>query len=244
MIDESLRWIFSLIPDAPKQRVKSRLGVPGMESTLVRMKRNGFRPSVVVDIGAYEGEFTTLAKAIFPDTRVLMVEPLEAKQGILSRMCSEDGTIELRQTLLGSRVQKSVQFHQNETASSVLREAGGSVGSSISLPMTTLDSLTAGTSYEAADFLKLDVQGYELEVLRGGERSLTSVEAVLMEVNLIEIHVGVPLIDEVVVFMGQRGFRMYDVCTFHRRPLDSALWQMDVVFVQATSRLLSSQQWG
>jgi hypothetical protein len=111
------------------------------------------------------------------------------------------------------------------------------------MEMTTLDAVTRGTPFERADFLKLDVQGYELEVLKGAGQVLTSVEAVMMEVNLIAVYEGAPLADEAVAFMAARGFRVYDVCTFFRRPYDYALWQIDMVFVRATSPLMAYTRW-
>jgi FkbM family methyltransferase len=238
-----IRTVSSLIPDASKDQVKSRLGVPSIEATLTRMKKIGFQPGIIVDIGAYAGEFTTLVKNVFPKACVLMVEPLPGMQDELARICASDRTISLRQTLLGRQNQLAVPFHTSETASSVLGDTGNATDPSISLPMTTLDTLTVDTPFEEPDLLKLDVQGYELEVLRGGERTLASAQAVLMEVNLIEIYTGAPLIHDVIAFMVQREFRVYDVCTFYRRPLDSALWQMDLLFLSKTSPLLASRHW-
>ena len=50
------------------------------------------------------------------------------------------------------------------------------------------------------EFIKLDVQGYELAVLDGGQRVLKSAEVVLMEVNLLEILEGAPLFHDVVSY--------------------------------------------
>jgi len=49
--------------------------------------------------------------------------------------------------------------------------------------------------------LKLDVNGDELDVLKGALKTLPQVSAVLAEVNLIDIHRGAPLLDELVRFM-------------------------------------------
>lgn len=115
--------------------------------------------------------------------------------------------------------------------------------STISVPMTTLDKLTANTVFARPNFIKLDVQGYELEVLRGGERALASAEAVLMEVNLLGILDGVPLFHQATQFMSERGFQVYDICTLFRRPYDGALWQLDVIFVRSSSPMVASKRW-
>ena len=107
--------------------------------------------------------------------------------------------------------------------------------------MRTLDSICSEAGFEKIDLLKLDVQGYELEVLRGAERSLLNTEVILMEVSLLGVNQGAPLVNEVLQFMAQRNFRAYDVCSFIRRPLDNALWQSDFVFVNEASHLLAKQ---
>ena len=62
-----------------------------------------------------------------------------------------------------------------------------------------------------------------------------------MEVSLLRVNEGAPLLADVLQFMGERGFRAYDICSFIRRPLDNALWQSDFIFVRETSPLLASQ---
>jgi hypothetical protein len=121
--------------------------------------------------------------------------------------------------------------------SSVLEQFQNKCPESTSLPMQTLDSIAS--RYKAASplFLKLDVQGYELEVLRGGQTTLELTECILMEVSLLPYNVGGPLFAEIVRFMDERGFCVYDVCHFHRRQSDEAAFQLDVIFVRNESGL-------
>lgn len=85
------------------------------------------------------------------------------------------------------------------------------------------------------------MQGYELEVLKGATLTLANVSVVLMEVSLLGINKGAPLLSEVLQFMTERGFRAYDICSFIRRPLDNALWQSDFLFVKEGSSLLARE---
>jgi hypothetical protein len=62
---------------------------------------------------------------------------------------------------------------------------------------------------------------------------------VLLEVSVVPVNQGAPpLIGDVLSFMRDRGFVLYDLCTLFRRPLDAALVQLDVVFVRADSPLV------
>ena len=217
--------------------------VPDTEHSLRRMKRIGFDPHRIIDVGAYIGDWTRTCKQVFPEARVLMVEPQASKLPKLNSVASELKSVEVRAVLLGAKEEQNVRFYEAETASSVLRESEKAGASSSSMQMTTLDLIVDGGSFDKPDFIKLDVQGYELEVLKGGRRALLAAEAVLMEVNLLGIYDGVPLFDEAVQFMAERGFRVYDICTFFRRPYDEALWQVDVIFVRNSSKLIASKRW-
>ena len=111
--------------------------------------------------------------------------------------------------------------------------------------MRTVDDVVA-TNYpdRGPDFLKFDVQGYELEILKGAEGTLAQIQVILMEVNLIDIHRGVPLLAEVVARRDARGWAAYDICGLTRRPLDQALWQADFIFVPQSSPLRADKRWG
>ena len=62
----------------------------------------------------------------------------------------------------------------------------------VPVPVTTLDSYVEGHGIRRLDLLKIDVQGYDLEVLRGASQLLTQhrVETILIEVNFIQMYVG------------------------------------------------------
>jgi hypothetical protein len=80
--------------------------------------------------------------------------------------------------------------------------------------------------------LKIDTQGYELQVLAGASKTLEKAQLVILEVALIEINCGGPVLHEVIAYMYVRGFVVYDIVETHRRPLDGALSQVDLLFVR------------
>ena len=244
-LGQTIRRVSALIPDQWKRHLKTALfEAPDAEASLRRMRRLGFNPAVVIDVGAYIGEWTRSFRRIFPSARILMVEPQPGQIDRLRAVAAAFNGVELATVLLGAQERGNVPLHMCESASSVLTEsARPTVVSTISVPMTTLDKFTANTVFARPDFIKLDVQGYELEVLRGGELALASAEAVLMEVNLLGILDGAPLFHEATQFMSERGFQVYDICTFFRRPYDGALWQVDVIFVRSSSPLVASKRW-
>jgi FkbM family methyltransferase len=239
-----IRYLRHLIPPAAKPTLRKWLGVPDLEVALGRLRAVGFRPKCIVDVGAFVGDWTLLSRQFFPEARVIMVEPQPDRAATLRALAARLPDVRFVPTLLGAAAAPAVTFFQNETASSVLPEADNpSAASPLTLPMSTLDAVVAESGFGPPDFIKLDVQGYELEVLRGGPAALAAAEVVLMEVNLIPINTGAPLLADTVAFMADRGFRAYDVCTWTRRPLDGALWQTDMLFARDSSPLVASTRW-
>lgn len=211
-----------------------------MFSTLVYLRDWGFMPQRIVDVGAYEGEWTRQIRAIYPHAEVLMVEPQQSKKSHM-RQVSKDLApgVAYAQALLGPSAGMVVNFVEMESGSSVLEEQTPDwfPKQYTEKKTQTLDQLVRDQGWPGVDLLKLDVQGYELEVLKGGMQTLQHAEIVVMEASLIPINQGCPTIEEVLSFMKEHGFRLLDLCDMHRRR-DRALWQVDVVFVNETSPLV------
>ena len=201
----------------------------------------GARPGKVIDVGAYHGEWTKMFRQIFPDAEALMVEAQERLRPVLENCVREQGgAVKFEIALLGAKDGEKVSFVElgGGTGSSVFEEASPiHHRTKVEKQLRTLDPIALDHGFADADFLKIDVQGYELEVLKGASSILSSVEFVLVESSLIPINKGCPLIHEVMAFMAARGFRLLDFCSQIRRH-DKALWQTDLLFIKSDSDLL------
>jgi FkbM family methyltransferase len=226
-----------------------RLHVPRIPHTLRRLKSAGFIPQVIFDVGAYHGEFARYCMDVFGGNGhkldIVCFEPLQSALNVLKGM--EDlGQIRVIPTLLGSRPSPAVTFHEMETASSVLEEHFHQpTASNQTHAMTCLDEF-ASTHFanRPIDLIKVDTQGYELEILRGAATVLPRTRALLLETNLIDIHKGVPLLHELVSWLAEHDFVAYDIAGLTRRPLDNALWQADIVFIKQTDPLRRDKRYG
>jgi FkbM family methyltransferase len=214
-----------------------KITFPSILGGLVCLSSWGFRPKLAIDIGAYQGDWTRLFKQVFPECAVIMVEAQEQKRQILDSVCqSFSGEVSCEIALLARQEGTRARFVEMETGSSVFEEASPFPRTVVEKTARTLDGLL-GEARARVDFLKLDVQGYELEVLAGGTESLRSAKAVLMEASLMGANAGCPLIVDVMKFMDSFRFRLVDFCSQIRRR-DGALWQTDLLFVGADSGLL------
>lgn len=212
---------------------------PHMDFGLEAMAARGFAPKTVVDVGAFEGGWSRTARRIWPSTKLVMVEPNRQKEDLL-RAVSKELDAALLCELVGAEDGKDVEFHVMGSGSSVLEERSGVPRSAERRKLRTLDALLGGL--EGPALLKVDAQGYELQILKGASGILPRIEAVLLEVAVIEINAGAPLLHEVVAFMKSCGFVAYDILEIHRRPLDRALNQVDIVFIREQSPLIADKR--
>ncbi|MDB5136544.1 MAG: methyltransferase FkbM family [Mucilaginibacter sp.] len=147
--------------------------------------------------------------------------------------------------LLGAEPDKEVIFNVNSTVSSVLEEYKANSFKRETRKTEILDKIVAlpGNGLKLSDFIKLDVLGYELEVLKGASKILKSIQFILGDVSLLEINKGCRLIFDVNKFMDEKGITTYDICSFIRRPLDKALWQTDILFIRKIHPLIQNKHW-
>ncbi len=231
-----------------RQRIRRylnrRLGVPEIPPALERLAKIGFQPKQIFDVGAYRGEFAQSCLHVWKNANIACFEALDSKVCQLQQLAQHNSAITVFPVLLGAKACEKVPLNQAETASSILVEHIPQNFPVSFHPMQTVDQIVqdhfAGRS---PDLLKLDVQGYELEVLKGAEKTLPSLQVILAEVNLLDIHQNVPLLADIVTWLNDRNWVAYDICGLTRRPLDKTLWQADFIFVPRDSSLRSDKRW-
>jgi FkbM family methyltransferase len=235
--------MFTKLKNAIRQRVTRHYGVPEIPLALERLRAMNFSPAHIFDVGAHSGEFARLCRRIWPGAKLTCFEVLPHRVAELQAWSAIDGNADIIPCLLGAETRNAVPLHEMETASSVLEEHLSPRVPVRSYPMTTIDEVVGNSALQSPTFLKLDVQGYEFEILQGAKSTLSSIEVILAEVNFIDIHRDVHLLDDLIVFLRDNNFVAYDICGMHRRPLDAALWQADFMFVPRHSYLRADKRW-
>lgn len=223
-------------------------GLPTMEGVLLMAKANGFRPAGIVDVGANIGNWTRMASGIFPDVPVVMLDGNRDYEPVLRETARTLGPrVTYAIGVLGPEDRDAVQFYSLGSGSGVLPELTTFEREVREVPMTTLDgTMRASVGAEELNarplLMKMDVQGFELEVLRGGMHTLARTGLLILETSLLPYNEGAPLLADVVAFMHAAGFVVYDFCGQFRRESDHTLYQTDVVFVPAGSTLRAPQK--
>jgi hypothetical protein len=97
----------------------------------------------------------------------------------------------------------------------------------------TLDEVLGSVSPSTRAFLKIDTQGYELEVLKGARELLNGrIVGVQLEMSLVPLYEGAPAYEEMLGEMTSRGFRLAWLDPGFRDPKTRELLQFDAAFVR------------
>ena len=236
---ELLYQFFHILPPEWKRRLGVHLGKPDIRWVLLQLRRYGFSPAHVMDVGAFKGDWARICMEIYPSSQITCIEPQELAQGYLHRIAVENPKVRVIQALLGRRVKEDVPFQEVGSGSSVW--SGGSTDRT--RPMATIDTLVESGCCCAPELLKLDVQGYEMEVLEGFTKHFACCQVIQCEISLMPLVKGSPLMKEMVAYLHAREFVMFDVTDLFRSTSDGALWQMDAIFCRVDSPLRSRRVW-
>lgn len=219
-----------------------RGNVPGVERTrlahLLSQARHGPSPATIIDVGAAYGAFAKECVTVFPESRYVMIEPLVEYRRALQELELRHSSMRHVCAAAASRAGDIViHVHPDLVGSSAMLELerGTDVnGVPRTVPAVTIDGVIKDTCVKGPFLLKIDVQGAELDVLRGAAETLTETEYVLCEVSLFKFFESGPEMVEVFSYMKSLGFVPYDLGNLQYRPLDNALSQVDVAFVKET----------
>ena len=100
----------------------------------------------------------------------------------------------------------------------------------VSVPVRRLEDYRREMGLELPDLIKLDVQGYELAVLKGAAAELDYCKAIIVEVSFVEMYEGQCMFSDVCKFLGERNFRLRALGA--STPVAQALIQADVLFLK------------
>jgi FkbM family methyltransferase len=230
---------------ARRRRLSSLKGTPAASLALGHIdtlelleiaRQAGIR--VIYDIGANVGTWSLLAKSLIPGASVHAFEPLAKHQTEFVRNFSGGANVTLHPVAVGS-AHATETFHITDfsDASSLLQpnetsrsHFGVQEVEQVSIQVVRLDDYRRKRQLAFPDLIKLDIQGFELEALKGAPECLRSAKAVIAEVSFIEYYERQCFFHDLVAHLAQYELflRAFGVNT----PTGKSLGQTDVLFMR------------
>ncbi len=192
---------------------------------LEQLKKAGYLDGInyVIDAGANEGAFAKVVSAVLPQMPVYCFEPIPATYARLQKTTSRLKAVQPVNLALGSESTTLPMYTcPHDESNSLLPstrtfiEAWPEVNPNgqVKVGVTRLDDFIAREKLHGRFFLKADVQGYELELLKGGGAALNDCVLLQLECSIVKMYENSPMVPELWDFVGSLGFQflmLFDV---------------------------------
>jgi FkbM family methyltransferase len=205
-----------------------------------------FGIKTVLDVGANVGLFTEMVSKILPQASIYAFEPLTECYEKLNKLTDQIKKLKCFNVALGSENMEAVINKNMFTASSSLLKMRSlhketfpytAIESEEKIQVVTFESLINEIQLEEKVLLKLDVQGYEIEVLRGMKSVLNNIDLIIAETSFVELYQGQPLFNEVYDFLRNKGFEYYGNFDQMTDPKAGSVLQADAIFAKKDIKL-------
>jgi FkbM family methyltransferase len=205
------------------------------------VKRDGFAPLHIVDVGANRGDWTRTALQFFPDAEYTLIEPQENLKNYAQDLLGGKWKIEwitagvsdapgtLRFTIAGRDDSSTFVLSEEEARAAGLQQ--------IPVEVRTLNDIARSRKAPWPDLVKIDAEGLDLKVLDGASELLGKTS-----VFLVEAAVCAPLensMARVMERMTRASYKLVDITDLNRSK-QGALWLCELAFVRTGSGVLEN----
>ena len=214
---------------------KGTSGVLRCKSILER-----YNVDLVIDVGANTGFFGKELRALGYIGKIVSFEPLAEAYSNLERTTRNDELWRTYNFALGEESGKEfIQISKNSHSSSILEiseihtkaESTSTYVGKQEVQVYTLDLMFNDIKEAAKEiFLKIDTQGYELNVVKGAIKSLPYINTIKLEMSLLPLYKNQPLYNEILSFLHLHGYTLIDIEPGFADVKTGQLLQFDGIF--------------
>ena len=182
-----------------------------------------FKPKTIIDIGAHKGSVAKELSILYRPDLMILFEPIPALAAQLKLIQFADRQMVYCCALGRSECNVAINILENISSSSILLVTVQSsalfntsfdIVDTIEVPMRTLDSFADEWELTCVDLLKIDVQGYELEVISGGINLIKKTKYVIIESSFFKHYENQPLFEDIYHEFTGLGFKLINTVGF------------------------------
>jgi FkbM family methyltransferase len=212
----------------------------GLQPFFSLLKRYGFDPKQIIDVGANKGTWTRTALPFFPEAHYTLVEPQDHLkvhiQDLLDRGCKitwiNAGVADQSGTL-------PFTISYRDDSSTFVPTPVNAAAPRISVRVTTLNEIISTASAPAPEMVKIDAEGFDLKVLAGASHLLGRTDVFFVEVTICCSGYE-NTIARVIHRMDEAGYKVVDITDINRSLKYGVLWLCELAFLRNDSSLFHS----
>lgn len=180
-----------------------------MLNHLRELKKAGFEPKVIYDIGACVLHWTKEAKKIWPEATFIIFDAFDKPEFLY-----KEGNYQYHMAVLSNVDGKEIKFYQNDYfpgGNSYFREIG-STGDYFpeqryrTTIARTLESVVRERGFPPPDLIKIDVQGAERDILEGGWSVINQAKYMIIEMQHTNYNDGAPTAEQTLPWIESHGW--------------------------------------
>ncbi|NVK51781.1 MAG: FkbM family methyltransferase [Flavobacteriaceae bacterium] len=194
----------------------------------------------VLDVGANKGQYAKLIRKIGFKGNIVSFEPLSEAYKILEKSSIKDKKWEIHNFALGDKEETSIiNVSENLFSSSLLDMTSSHVESAPTSNYKSTEKISVKTLNQVFNdvvdekevvFLKLDVQGFEENVLKGASNILSKIKGIQIEMSLLELYEGEMLYRDIINLLESYGFELFSLENGFQNKDSGRLLQVDGIF--------------
>jgi FkbM family methyltransferase len=207
----------------------------GLEPFLSLLKRYGFHPKHIIDVGTNKGTWTRRALPFFPDAHYTLVEPQDHLKVHIQDLLDQGCKI----TWINAGVADHsgalpFTISYRDDSSTFAPTPVNAAAPRISVCVTTLNEIVSAASAPPPEMVKIDAEGFDLKVLAGASDLLGKTEIFFVEVAVCSSGYE-NTIARVIHRMDQAGYKVVDITDINRSPKYGVLWLSELAFLRNDS---------
>jgi FkbM family methyltransferase len=212
----------------------------GLDCFFAALRRLGFHPKHIVDIGANHGSWTRKALVYFPEAHYTLVEPQDHLKVHIEDLLARGRKITWINAGAADKsgsLPFAISYRDDSSTFDLAQVDAGTA--LISVPVMTLNEIVSSAGAPLPEIVKIDAEGFDLKVLAGASDLLGRTDVFFVEVTICcPGHENT--IAGVVKRMDEAGYRVVDVTDLNRSPKYGVLWLCELAFLRNDSFLFAN----